>query len=86
MPQLIVTTAFKFAHHGYQVEVFEELKTPIETTDEVVAWAIENGCGHSPVQASAPASTAASGGPEGQAAEPEIARARKANAAAPENK
>lgn len=36
MPKIKVTKAFKFAHHGYEVEEFEPSDEPRETTQEVV--------------------------------------------------
>lgn len=45
MPKIIVTEAFKFAHHGYKVEEFEASDEPRETTDEVAAWVAEHGRG-----------------------------------------
>lgn len=45
MPKIIVTEAFKFAHHGYKVEEFETTDEPRETTDEVAAWVAEHGRG-----------------------------------------
>ena len=41
MPQIIVKQAFKFAHHGYQVEEFEPSADPRETTEEVAELAIK---------------------------------------------
>lgn len=45
MPKIIVTEAFKYAHHGYQVEEFGAGDEPRETTDEVAAWVVEHGRG-----------------------------------------
>ena len=36
MPKIIVLSAFKFAHFGYQVEEFEPSTEPRETTQEVI--------------------------------------------------
>lgn len=81
MPQIIVTTSFKFAHGGILVEEFDASDTPRETTDEVATWVCENGCGR------LVGSAAGGGAVAVQAkAEPAAARSRKAYRAAPENK
>ena len=43
MPKIIVTQAFKFAHHGYLVEEFEVSQELRETTTECAALAIAEG-------------------------------------------
>lgn len=43
MPHIIVKTPFKFAHHGYQVEEFEPVEEPRETTDECAELAVREG-------------------------------------------
>ena len=43
MPKIIVTQGFKFAHHGYQVEVFEASDEPRDTTDECAELALSEG-------------------------------------------
>lgn len=81
MPHIIVTTAFKFAHRGVEVEQFDPSDQPRETTEEVAAWVCEHGHGHL-AAGNAPA-------PAGQAqekADPAGKRSRKVIAAAPENK
>jgi hypothetical protein len=55
MPQIIVKQAFRFAHHGHQVEAFEPADEPVDTTDECAELAIAEGWAEAPaVQASAP--------------------------------
>lgn len=74
MPQIIVLQAFKFAHHGYQVEEFEPSAEPRDTTDECADLAIAEGWAH-PAGASLQAP-----------AQPARKRATKAHDSAPETK
>jgi hypothetical protein len=43
MPFIVVKSAFKFAHFGYQVEEFSPSPKAIETTEECAALAIQEG-------------------------------------------
>jgi hypothetical protein len=53
MPKMIVTTAFKFAHGGCRVEEFSASPEPVDSTQECVDLAIEEGWAE-PADASAP--------------------------------
>lgn len=48
MPQIIVKQAFRFAHHGHQVEAFEPADEPVDTTDECAELAIAEGWAKAP--------------------------------------
>lgn len=70
MPHIIVTKAFKFAHHGYQVQEFEAGADPIETTDEVADWVVEHKHGKKvKVAAAATSETSADAPADSSAAE-----------------
>lgn len=43
MPQIVVNTAFKFAHRGYQVQEFVEDDEPIDVSDECAELAVAEG-------------------------------------------
>jgi hypothetical protein len=51
MPQIIVKKAFRFAHHGHQVEAFEPADEPVDTTDECAGLAVAEGWASLPAAA-----------------------------------
>jgi hypothetical protein len=71
MPKIIVKQAFKFAHHGYQVEAFEPGDEPVETTDECAELAIAEGWAVAPEEPPAPATKASESAPETRDAAPQ---------------
>jgi hypothetical protein len=56
MPQIIVKQAFRFAHHGHQVEAFEPADEPVDTTDQCAELAIAEGWAEAPAAKAAEAS------------------------------